>query len=50
MIAAPKLMLSSPESATNAVVPGLVPGIHVLLRHNSQTWMAVTSTAMTASI
>jgi hypothetical protein len=50
MIAAPKLMLSSPESATNSVMAGLVPAIHVLLRHNSQTWMAVTSTAMTAFV
>jgi hypothetical protein len=44
------LMLSSPESATNSVVAGLVPATHVLLRHNSKTWMAVTSTAMTAFV
>jgi hypothetical protein len=29
-------------------MPGLVPGIHVLLRGISKTWMAGTSPAMTA--
>jgi hypothetical protein len=28
-------------------MPGLVPGIHVLLSEARKTWMAVTSTAMT---
>jgi hypothetical protein len=48
MIAAPQLILSSPDVATHSVMAGLVPAIHVLLRYKSQTWMAVTSTAMTA--
>jgi hypothetical protein len=30
------------------VMPGLVPGIHVLLRAASKTWMAGTSPAMTS--
>jgi hypothetical protein len=29
------------------VMPGLVPGIHVLLPENPKTWMAGTSPAMT---
>jgi len=31
----------------NIVMPGLVPGIHVLLRSATKTWMAGTSLAMT---
>jgi hypothetical protein len=50
MIAAPKLMLSFPEWVKNSVMAGLVPAIHVLLRHNSKTWMAVTSTAVTVFV
>jgi hypothetical protein len=32
------------------VMPGLVPGIHVLLGASEKTWMAGTSPAMTASL
>ena len=32
---------------THAVMPGLVPGIHVLLAEESKAWMAGTSPAMT---
>jgi hypothetical protein len=35
-----------PESLS-AVVPGLLPGIHVLRVAKSKTWMAGTSPAMT---
>jgi hypothetical protein len=50
MIAAPTLMLSIPRIGTHSVMAGLVPAIHVSLRHRSQTWMTVTSTAMTAFV
>jgi hypothetical protein len=33
---------------TFRVMPGLVPGIHVLLSQEVKTWMAGTSPAMTA--
>jgi hypothetical protein len=33
--------------STSSVMPGLVPGIHVLLSDEAKTWMAGTSPAMT---
>jgi len=34
--------------ALSFVMPGLVPGIHVVLAHKNKMWMAGTSPAMTA--
>ena len=36
------------ESSSAAVMPGLVPGIHLLVRIRSKTWIAGTSPAMTS--
>jgi hypothetical protein len=37
----------TPHRKIALVMPGLVPGIHVLLLRHAQTWMAGTSPAMT---
>jgi hypothetical protein len=38
---------SDEAHGSNVVMPGLVPGIHVLCRAKEKTWMAGTSPAMT---
>jgi hypothetical protein len=37
----------TPRGKIAFVMPGLVPGIHVLLLRHAKTWMAGTSPAMT---
>jgi hypothetical protein len=38
------------SACSAAVMPGFMPGIHVLQQRNSKAWMAGTSPAMTAKV